>query len=79
VREYCRVMKIPYPIEEMTFVRSWMIFRLGIILQGVAARAARRQASSTEARVHGSMFPLVSHIARALIFEGEKAAADAKL
>lgn len=28
MREYCRVMNVPYPIREMTFVLSWMIFRV---------------------------------------------------
>lgn len=27
-REYCRIMQIPYPIREMTFASSWMIFRV---------------------------------------------------
>jgi hypothetical protein len=34
-REYCRVMNVPYPILEMTFVRSWMIFRVRKIPFGV--------------------------------------------
>jgi hypothetical protein len=36
LREYCRVTKIPYPIEEMTFVRSWMIFRVRKHCQSVS-------------------------------------------
>ncbi|KAF5357314.1 hypothetical protein D9758_005906 [Tetrapyrgos nigripes] len=44
--EYCRRMGYEYPIKDMGFVRSWMLFRGSIILQGIAARAARRQASS---------------------------------
>lgn len=27
-REYCRLTKQPYPIKEMTFARSWMLFRV---------------------------------------------------
>lgn len=27
-REYCRLMSQPYPITEMVFVRSWMLFRV---------------------------------------------------
>ena len=26
--EYCRLMGYPYPITEMTFARSWMLFRV---------------------------------------------------
>lgn len=38
-----------YPIPGMEWVRSWMAFRLGIIMQGIAARAATGQASSASA------------------------------
>ena len=27
-REYCLVMQQPYPIAEMEFARSWMLFRV---------------------------------------------------
>jgi hypothetical protein len=27
-QEYCRLMKQPYPIHEMVFARSWMLFRV---------------------------------------------------
>lgn len=27
-REYCRLTSQPYPIKEMVFVRSWMLFRV---------------------------------------------------
>ena len=27
-REYCRLSRRPYPIREMVFVRSWMLFRV---------------------------------------------------
>ncbi|GMK59819.1 hypothetical protein CspeluHIS016_0900360 [Cutaneotrichosporon spelunceum] len=40
-----------YPIPNMPWVRSWMLFRLAIILQGIAARAALGQASSASATV----------------------------
>lgn len=29
-RTYCQLSDQPYPIKEMIFVRSWMIFRVGI-------------------------------------------------
>ena len=29
-REYCRLMGFSYPIKEMLFARSWMLFRVGI-------------------------------------------------
>ena len=30
-KEYCRLMKQPYPITEMVFVRSWMLFRVTLL------------------------------------------------
>jgi len=62
-REYCRCTNQPYPIVEMVFARSWMLFRLAIISQGIAARYARRQASSEQAFIHVHLFPLVGKLA----------------
>ncbi|ORY34811.1 kinase-like domain-containing protein [Naematelia encephala] len=39
-----------WPIHGMSWVRSWILFRLAIIAQGIAARAALGQASSADAR-----------------------------
>ncbi|ETW74830.1 hypothetical protein HETIRDRAFT_442731 [Heterobasidion irregulare TC 32-1] len=69
-REYCRLTNQPYPIIEMLFVRSWMLFRLAIISQGIAARYARRQASSEQAYIQGQMFPIVGKLARAVLEDG---------
>ncbi|KAH7883286.1 kinase-like domain-containing protein [Phlebopus sp. FC_14] len=66
-REYCRLTDQRYPIKEMTFVRSWMLFRLAIISQGIAARFARRQASSEQAFVHISLFPVVGYLAKVVL------------
>ncbi|KAF8308119.1 APH-domain-containing protein [Clavulina sp. PMI_390] len=63
-QEYCRIMRQPYPLAGMPFVRSWMIFRLAIISQGIAARVARGQASSANAAVQSKMFPTLGLIAR---------------
>lgn len=38
-----------HPIPGMEWVRAWMCFRLGVIAQGIAARAALGQASSASA------------------------------
>ncbi|KAF8963662.1 kinase-like domain-containing protein [Flammula alnicola] len=63
-REYCRLTSQPYPITEMVFVRSWMLFRLSVISQGIAARYARRQASSEQAHLHVYAFSLFGALAR---------------
>jgi len=69
-REYCRLTAQDYPIAEMTFARSWMLFRLAVISQGIAARYARRQASSELAFIHASLFSVVGKLAKAVL-EGE--------
>jgi hypothetical protein len=27
-QEYCRLMGLPYPVKEMPYVQSWMLFRV---------------------------------------------------
>ncbi|CAK5282373.1 unnamed protein product [Mycena citricolor] len=62
-REYCRLTNQAFPITEMVFVRSWMLFRLAVISQGIAARAARRQASSERAHIHAEGFKIIGNLA----------------
>ncbi|KIL68737.1 hypothetical protein M378DRAFT_8198 [Amanita muscaria Koide BX008] len=62
-REYCRLTKQTYPIHGIVFVRSWSVFRLAVILQGIAARFARRQASSERALIYARGFPLLGYLA----------------
>ncbi|KAF8918231.1 kinase-like domain-containing protein [Mucidula mucida] len=68
-QEYCRLLRQPYPIQELVFVRSWMLLRLSIILQGIAARYAQRQASSERASTYGAFFPVVGNLARIFLKE----------
>ncbi|KAJ7270043.1 kinase-like domain-containing protein [Mycena haematopus] len=70
-REYCRLTNQPYPITEMVFARSWMLFRLAVISQGIAARVARKQASSERAFVHVRAFPLIGGLAKTVIEEAD--------
>ncbi|KAJ7772084.1 kinase-like domain-containing protein [Mycena maculata] len=79
-REYCRLTNRSYPIKEMVFVRSWMLFRLAVISQGIAARAARKQASSESAFIHIKGFPLVGRLSKIVLEEaGVKIETQAKL
>ena len=66
-RAYCEILNYSYPIKELTFVRSWMLFRLAIIAQGIAARHARRQASSEQAHLYKEVFPVVGKLAIAVL------------
>jgi len=63
-REYCHLTKQAYPISEMVYVRSWMFFRLAVISQGIAARYARRQASSEQAFLYARSFPIIASLAK---------------
>jgi len=67
---YCQLTQQPYPIPEMVFVRSWTLFKLAVISQGIAARYARRQASSEHAYIHLSGFHVVGRLAK-LVLEDE--------
>ncbi|KAI0741115.1 APH-domain-containing protein [Earliella scabrosa] len=78
-REYCRVTKQPYPIPEMVFARSWMLFRSAVIMQGIAARYARRQASSERAHTYVVGFPYMGHLAYKTLVEAGVAGTKSKL
>lgn len=45
-RHYCSRTGTPYPIEGWRFAVAFAFFRLSVIIQGIAARAARGQASN---------------------------------
>ncbi|QRV84219.1 phosphotransferase enzyme family protein [Ceratobasidium sp. AG-Ba] len=78
-RAFCTGFGVPYPIPEMVYANSWMFFRLAIILQGIAARYARRQASSANAKAQGSRFPMLGRMAKDLRNEGQNSRPTAKL
>jgi len=46
-----------------------MVGQLAIISQGIAARYARRQASSEQAFMHINIFPVVGRVAKAVLEE----------
>jgi len=52
-----------WPIHGMGWVRSWILFRLAIIAQGIAARAALGQASSADARADDRPFNFFGQMA----------------
>ncbi|TFY81719.1 hypothetical protein EWM64_g2294 [Hericium alpestre] len=79
-REYCQRMNLPYPLDDLKFVRSWMLFRLAVITQGIAARVALRQASSENAHINAQMFPFFGEMAISVLEdEGIKVGHQAKL
>ncbi|CDO68835.1 hypothetical protein BN946_scf184805.g44 [Trametes cinnabarina] len=68
-REYCLVTRQTYPMPEMVFARSWMLFRSAVVMQGVAARYARRQASSEKAHLYRRNFPSIGMLAHKVLVE----------
>ncbi|KAI9257220.1 kinase-like domain-containing protein [Phascolomyces articulosus] len=52
---YCTTAGIPYPIDRFMFCVAFNTFRSAVIFQGIAARAARKQASSTQAKANGEL------------------------
>lgn len=51
VRLYCKLTNREYPINAWKAVASFSAFRLAVIIQGIAARVLKKQASSEEAKV----------------------------
>ncbi|KIY68090.1 APH-domain-containing protein [Cylindrobasidium torrendii FP15055 ss-10] len=78
-KEYCNLIRQPYPITELLFVRSWMMFRLAIILQGIAARNAQGQASSEQAGYYGTFFTVVGNLSRIFLEENGVNISSSKL
>lgn len=58
IKQYCHQVGRAYPIQGWTAAKAWAWFRLAVISQGIAARIAQGQASSAQAKVYGSKFPL---------------------
>ncbi|SNX88104.1 related to Phosphotransferase enzyme family domain protein [Melanopsichium pennsylvanicum] len=61
IKRYCEKLNRSYPIENWTAAKAWAWFRLAVISQGIAARNAQGQASSAQAKVYGSKFPLCAN------------------
>ncbi|KAG8911227.1 hypothetical protein FRC00_006851 [Tulasnella sp. 408] len=68
-REYCKLTGWGYPLVEMPFVSSWMLLRLAIISQGIAARYVRKQASSANAAIQLELFPVFAELAKDVLLE----------
>ncbi|EPQ55195.1 APH-domain-containing protein [Gloeophyllum trabeum ATCC 11539] len=83
-REYCKLTKMSYPVPDINYARSWMLMRLAVNSQGIAARYAQRQATSGTDHVYVraavNFFPIMGQIALRSIEEaGGRLASKAKL
>ncbi|KAK7700239.1 hypothetical protein SLS64_011052 [Diaporthe eres] len=64
--------------QELKWTQAFATFRLSAILQGIAARAAVRQASSAKAQEHANARGPVAELAWALVQESDEEQARAK-
>jgi len=78
-REYCKLTGWEHPLHEMPYVSSWMLFRLAIISQGIAARYVRKQASSANAAKHLELFPVFAKLAKDVLDEDTPPPPQSKL
>ncbi|KAI7902361.1 kinase-like domain-containing protein [Cokeromyces recurvatus] len=68
---YCSILQQPYPIENWLFAVAFSFFRLSVILQGIAARVARKQASSAQAKSYAARFKPVAKLALDIVDQGD--------
>ncbi|RUS23997.1 hypothetical protein BC938DRAFT_474289 [Jimgerdemannia flammicorona] len=79
MKRYCEKTGRTYPIERWMFVIAFSYFRLAVISQGIAARVARKQASSAEAQNYARLFKPVTHMALAIVDHGDLDSGKSKL
>ncbi|SCV71798.1 BQ2448_4492 [Microbotryum intermedium] len=79
LKVYCKEMGQPYPLERWTAAVSFAFFRLAVITQGIAARAAKGQASSAKAKTYSTMFPVVGMLAVDTIERAGQRGGESKL
>lgn len=63
MRLYCYFVRRDYPIPGWEFAIAFGFFRNSVISHGIAARLARRQASSAEAARHAKLYKPVMALA----------------
>lgn len=71
MKVYCQEAGIPYPIQNWSFCVAFAFFRVAVITQGIAARVARKQASSAQAKFYASRFVPFTHLALEIVDQGE--------
>ncbi|KAG0172415.1 hypothetical protein DFQ28_010730 [Apophysomyces sp. BC1034] len=76
---YCEKTNTPFPIDRWAFAVAFSFFRLSVILQGVAARIARKQASSAEARSYAALFKPIADEALTIVDQGDLITSKSKL
>ncbi|CAO3600351.1 unnamed protein product [Absidia cylindrospora] len=68
---YCEQSQQPFPIPQWMFAVAFSHFRLAVITQGIAARVARKQASSARAKEIASKSIPMTILALAIVDQGD--------
>jgi aminoglycoside phosphotransferase (APT) family kinase protein len=68
---YCKESGISYPIQNWLFCVAFAFFRVAVITQGIAARVARKQASSAQAKWYAARFVPFTYLALEIVDQGE--------
>ncbi|ORX48314.1 kinase-like protein [Hesseltinella vesiculosa] len=76
---YCKHSGLAYPIPQWQFAVAFAHFRLAVITQGIAARVARKQASSAFARETASRCVPMSNLTLQIVDQGDLVDAKSKL
>ncbi|KAI9468334.1 hypothetical protein LPJ55_002802 [Coemansia sp. RSA 990] len=79
LERYCLKMKRTYPLEGWQFAKVFGLFRNAVIQQGVAARVAKGQASSSFAHLVARVFPRTMEMAMAVVDKLEAQSRRSKL
>ncbi|KAJ3106145.1 hypothetical protein HDU97_006962 [Phlyctochytrium planicorne] len=80
IKEYCRLTGRVYPIPRFDFCIAFSFFRLAVIAQGVAARVAKKQASSANAKQVAGFFGACAYLVLDFVDKGDlDARASSKL
>ncbi|CAO3607883.1 unnamed protein product [Cunninghamella echinulata] len=76
---YCKNSNTPYPIPQWSFAVAFSHFRLAVIAQGIAARIARKQASSAVAKLYASKSVPMQLLALEFVDQGDLTPSSSKL
>jgi aminoglycoside phosphotransferase (APT) family kinase protein len=80
MQQYCsQSTQTTYPIQNWLFSVAFSFFRLSVITQGIAARIARKQASSAQAKHHAKKFIPVASLALEIVDQGDLSSSKSKL
>ncbi|KAI8050969.1 kinase-like domain-containing protein [Syncephalis plumigaleata] len=76
---YCQLMGYSYPINNWMFCMAFSFFRLCVITQGIAARVAKGNASSAQAKSYAKLYNPVAQIVLQIVDTGSLSTSASKL